>query len=418
MEKTGTSIVVSSAGFGKIKDDALVIGFFKDKTGLSNELKKFDSDNGNIISECIRSSKFIGEKNSIKSIFLNKSIKNIVLVGLGEEEKYDLSVLSGIIADVSKRLRDNSTESFSIYMESFKYNKIDDGQLIEKISLSCLIGLYKFTEYKTKDKDKIKYIKQITIITNSNKNFQDELDYASSVAGAVSKTRDLVNTPPNVATPEFVANYARELARKSGLKCTIFDEKQISKMKMGCFSAVGKGSVNKPRLVVLEYNGGKGKPVAIVGKGVTFDSGGLNVKPYPYILNMKDDKGGAISAIHVLEACAKLKLPVNVMSITPLCENMIDANAYRPDDVLTAYNGMTIEIKNTDAEGRLILADALSYAAEMKPQSIFCLATLTGASTIVLGSVGTPFLSTEQKLSERLKAASEKSLEKIWELPD
>ncbi len=418
MEKAITSVVVSKSGLSKIKDNALLIGLFKDKTGLTGDLKKLDNEHGRIISSCIKNNNFKAEKGDVKSVFVNKNIKNVVLAGLGEEDKYSLDVLSNIIADASKRLRDNSTESFSIYLESFKNNKLDEEELIEKIALSCLIGLYKFIDYKTKDKDKIKKIKQITLITSSNKNFQNELKYASVVAEAVSKTRDLVNNPPNVATPEYVANYAKGLAKKSNLKCSIFDEKQIEKMKMGCFFAVGKGSINKPRLVVLEYTGAKGKKqIALVGKGVTFDSGGLNVKPYPYILNMKDDKGGAIASMHIIEACAKLKLPVNVVAVTPLCENMIDADSYRPDDILTAYNKMTVEIKNTDAEGRLILADALAYAAEMKPQAIICLATLTGASTIVLGSVGTPFLSADNKLREKLKNASEKSLEKLWELP-
>ncbi len=419
MEKTSVSVVISKSGLSKIKDNALLIGFFKDKVGLTRDLKKLDNEYGNIISEFIKNNSFKAEKGEAKSVFANKSIKNIVLIGLGEEEKYNFDILSNTIADVSKRLRDNSTESLSIFLDSFKNGKLSDEELVEKTALSALVGLYKFTDYKTKEKDKAKSIKQITLITNSNKNFQNELKYASIVAEAVNKTRDLVNTPPNVATPGFVANYAKVIAKKSDLKCSVFDDKQIEKMKMGCFLAVGKGSINKPRLVVLEYNGaGKGKkPVALVGKGVTFDSGGLNVKPYPYILNMKDDKGGAIAAIHVADACAKLKLPINLIVVTPLCENMIDADSYRPDDILTAYNKITVEIKNTDAEGRLILADALAYAAEMKPQAIICLATLTGASTIVLGSVGTPFLSTDDKLSGKIKNASEKSLEKVWELP-
>ncbi|MBS3114250.1 leucyl aminopeptidase [Candidatus Woesearchaeota archaeon] len=455
MEKATISVKVLKSELSKVKDNALVIGFFKDKLGLSVELKKLDKDFNNIVSLCIKNSDFKGEKGEVKTIFVNKNIKNIVLVGLGEEEKYSFDVFSSTIADVSKRLRDNSTESFSIHLESFKNSKLNDKETVEKIALSSLMGLYKFTEYKTKGKDKIKNIKGITIITDSNKKFDSQTIYASVVADAVNKTRDLVNTPPNVATPEYVANYAKELAKptkikdfrgtskikdfavqkiqefsrtknpkdfsvKSNLKCTVFDEKQIAKMKMGCFIGVAQGSINKPRLVVLEYYGaGKiQKPIAIVGKGITFDSGGLNVKPYPFILNMKDDKGGAVAAMHVIEACSKLKLPVNLVVVAPLCENMIDAASYRPDDVLTAYNKMTVEIRNTDAEGRLVLADALAYAAEQyKPQAIIDIATLTGASMIVLGYAGTPFLSNDSKLGDKIKDASAKSLEKVWELP-
>jgi len=412
-----TSIVVSKIGLGKIKDNALLIGFFKNKLSLDRDLKKLDEEFDNIISSYVKSNSFKAEKGEAKSIFVNKNIKNVVLVGLGEENKFSLDVLSNMIADISKRLRDNETNTFSVYLNSFLNNKFKDAEVIEKLALSSLIGLYKFTEYKTKDKDKIKHIKQITIITSSNKNFSQEIKYASIVAEAVNKTRDLVNTPPNIATPEYVANYAKALAKKNNLKCAIFEEKQILKMKMGCFIGVAQGSSNRPRFVVLEYKGSNQKPVIVVGKGITFDSGGYNVKPYPYILNMKDDKGGAIAAIHIIEACAKLKLPLNLIVVTPLCENMIDAAAYRPDDILTAYNKMTVEIKNTDAEGRLILADALAYASELKPQAIVDIATLTGASMITLGYIGTPFISTDEKLTEKLKEASRKSLEKVWELP-
>ncbi len=419
MEKTTASVKVSKNEISKVKDDALLMGFFKAKLSLNEELKKLDSEYGNIISSCIKNNGFKCEKGELKGIYTNKSIKNIILVGLGEEEKYNLDVLSCIIADSSKRLRENGVETFSIYLDSFKNGKFRDEEIVEKIILSSLMGLYKFTEYKTKDKEKIKYVKEISIITNSGKNFDREVKYASIVADAVIKTRDLVNTPPNVATPEYIANYAKELAGKSGLKFTVFDEKQITKMKMGCFMAVAKGSINKPRLVVLEYYGAdrKKKPIVIVGKGITFDSGGLNLKPYPFILNMKDDKAGAISAIHIIEACAKLKLPVNLIVVTPFCENMIDAESFRPDDILTAYNGITVEIKNTDAEGRLILADALAYAAEMKPEAIIDIATLTGASLIVLGYVGTPFVCTDGNIRKSLNEASARSLEKLWELP-
>ena len=409
-----TIIKTSKTNLDKLKDNALLIGFFKDKSQLSHELKYLDSKLGSLISSYLKNNKFEGEKGELKNIYTNKDVKNVVLLGLGEEEKFSLDVLSSSIADASKRLRESGMETFSIHLDSFSNGKFKENDAVEKIALSCLIGLYKFTKFKTKNNNN-KSIKQITILTE--KSFEKELNYASVVAEAVSKTRDFVNMPPNVATPEYIASYAKDVAKKNGLKCTIFDEKQAEKMKMGCFMGVAQGSANKPRFVVLEYKGSSNKPIAIVGKGITFDSGGLNLKPYPYILNMKDDKGGAMAAIHVIEACAKLKVPVHLVVVAPFCENMIDAASYRPDDILTAYNGVTVEIKNTDAEGRLVLADALAYAAEMKPQAIFDIATLTGASMIVLGYIGTPFISTDERLSEKIKNASKKSLEKVWELP-
>ena len=424
MEKITASVKVLKSDLNKIKDNALLIGFFKDKLSLGAEIKKLDNKLSNIISSFIKNNNFKGEKGEAKTIYINKDIKNIVLVGLGEENRFTLDVLSNIIADVSKKLRENSTESFSIFLDTFSNNKFKYEEVIEKTTLSSLMGLYKFREYKTKENENAKQLKQITIITNSNKNFDNELKYASIVATALNKTRDLVNTPPNIATPQYIADYVKGICKNFVSKdkifdCKIFDEKQIEKLKMGCFLGVAQGSANKPRLVVIEYYGvsKKQKPIAIVGKGVTFDSGGLNLKPYPFILNMKDDKAGAIAAVHIIEASAKLDLPVNLVVVIPLCENMPSSTSFRPDDVLTAYNGMTVEIKNTDAEGRLILADALSYAAEFKPQAIIDIATLTGASLIALGYIGTPFLSTDGKISERIKEASKKSLEKVWEFP-
>ncbi|MBI1935839.1 leucyl aminopeptidase [Candidatus Woesearchaeota archaeon] len=418
MENQSVSVRSMKCSLDKVKDNALLIGFIKEKTGLSGELKKFDAEHGNIVSSFIRDNSFKAEKGDVKSIYINKSLKNIVLVGLGEQDKFSISVMQNAVADACKKLR-NGVESLSILLGSFSGGVLDEKELAEKASLGCLMGLYKFTEFKTKDKDKIKSIRQITLITDSGHNLEKETEYAAIVAEAVNKTRDFVNTPPNVATPEHIADYAKNIGKNFGIKAKIFDENGIAKMKMGCFLGVARGSVNKPRLVVLEYNGAakSKKPIVIVGKGVTFDSGGLNVKPYPYILNMKDDKGGALAAIHTIEACAKLRMPVNLVVIAPFCENMIDAASYRPDDVLTAYNGMTVEIKNTDAEGRLILADALAYAAELKPEVIIDIATLTGASMVTLGYVATPFLATDEKLSEKIKSASKKSLEKVWELP-
>ena len=417
MEKTATSVNVLKSDFSNVKDNAILVGFFKDRLNLSNELKRLDKENNGVVSSYIKDIKFKGEKGEARTIYLNKKIKHLVLVGLGEEDKYSIEVLSSTMADLSRKLRDSSFESFSILLSSFMGN-FNEEEAVEKIVQSIILGTYKFTEFKTKDKDNAKCLKQATIIVNSAKNFDAQIKYGYAVAEAVKKTRELVNTPPNIATPEFIANYAKELSKKSDIKCSIFDEKQIEKMKMGCIHAVGNGSLNKPRFVVMEYKeGGKQKPIAIVGKGVTFDTGGYNLKPYPYILNMKDDKGGALAAIHIIEACARLKFPLNIIAITPLCENMIDAAAYRPDDVLKAYNGMTVEIKNTDAEGRLILADALAYASELKPQAIIEMASLTGASMVALGFVATPFLSTDEKLSEKVKNASRKSLEKVWEFP-
>ena len=412
-------IRLAKAELNKLRDDALLIGFFKDKIEISPDIKKLDESANGLISSYMSNKLFDGDKGELKFIYLNRNIKNIALLGLGEEGKYSLETLSYLVADSLKKLRDNGILSVSILLNSLNHSKFDESEIIEKASLSSAVGLYRFTEFKTKEKSGNKNMKQVTLLSKSPESFEKELEYSLAIANAVNKTRDLVNTPPNIATPEYVADYSMNLANKAKLKCTVLDENEIKKLKMECFLGVAAGSANRPRMVILEYYGADRtkKPVAIVGKGITFDSGGINLKPYPSILNMKDDKGGAIAAIHIIEACARLKLRLNLVVIAPLCENMPSGTSYRPDDVLRAHNGMTVEIRNTDAEGRLILADALSYASQLKPEFIIDIATLTGASMIALGYVGTPFLCTDESLAERLKSASKKSLEKIWEFP-
>jgi leucyl aminopeptidase len=416
--KSKTPSVVSSKGkLADVKDNALLIGFFKDNLNLEGELKDFDTSINSVISSYIKDNKFEGDKCQTANIYVNKNVKNVILAGLGEKKDYNMEVLLKTIGDISRKIRDFGAGTFTVYLDSFNNGALSENEITDKIALGCVMGLYTFNEYKTKDKDKLKFIEKVAILTD--KEVSDQIDKTLIVADAVNKTRDLINCPPNIAVPEYVADYAKKLVEGTKIKCTIFDENQIEKLKMGCLLGVAKASVNKPRFLILEYNGkdDKERPLVLVGKGVTFDTGGLNVKPYPHMNNMKDDMGGATAVIHAIYACEKLKLPLNLTAIAPLCENSIDGTAYRPDDILTAYNKMTVEVKHTDAEGRLILADALAYAAEMKPAAIIDVATLTGASLVVLGSVGFPYFSNDSELGQKIKKASEKSLEKSWEMP-
>lgn len=415
--KKEPKIACSALNLDKSSYNALVIGIFRGR-GIEDAAKKANEKAGNVISDCLKSGDFRAEYGETRNLFVNKgSLKYIVLAGLGEEKEYKLEKFNSLIAEIAKRLRDSNIGKFGILLQSFASSSCDEGQIAENAAISIMLGLHQFTDYRTKELEKIKYADEITLVSEGN--YSESIRKSVIISEAIIKSRDLANTPPNVANPEYVANYAKELAKKSGMKCAILDRHGIEKLKMGCFLAVAQGSKNEPRLIVLEYSGaGKNeKPVVLVGKGITFDSGGLNIKPYPSMTTMKGDKTGAVTAIHTIEACALLKLPINVVSITPLCENMPDAASYRPDDVLKAYNGMTVEVKNTDAEGRMILADALAYAGKYSPKAIIDIATLTGATMVVLGSVGTPIMGNDEKLLGKIKEASKKSLDKVWEMP-
>jgi len=405
----------------QIKDRCLVIAFFEDKLKLNNEINKLDASINNITNNFIKNKDFKAEKNEIKSFYINnKNLKYLTLLGLGKEKDLTLNILMDTIGNLSKNLRQSDIKSFTLDLNSFKNKKFNNETYLEKITQAIILSLYQFTKFKTKDLDKIKNIEKVDIIVDkkniikSNKIVNDATIYAA----AVNKTRDLINTPPNIATPEYIADYAAKIAKNTGLKCTILDENQIEKLGMGCITAVAKGSSCKPRIFILEYKGkGNDKPIVLVGKGITFDTGGINVKPSSYLTTMKDDKAGACGVINILEACTRLKIKANVIGIGVLAENMIGSSSYRPDDILKSHSGLTVEITNTDAEGRLVLADALSYSLKYNPKAIIDIATLTGASIIALGYFASPVVGNDQKLIDRIKQASDSSLEKIWQFP-
>jgi leucyl aminopeptidase len=238
------------------------------------------------------------------------------------------------------------------------------------------------------------------------------------IAAGVKRARDLINEPPNYLLPAHLAVAALKMAQEVGVKCIVHDINWIREQKMGALLGVTQGSANPPQFVELDYAGSDAAPLIFVGKGITFDSGGISIKPADGMEAMKNDMGGAAAVIGAVEAVARLKLPMHVMGLIPICENLPSGTAYRPADVLTARNGKTIEIISTDAEGRLILADALCYAADFKPQAVIDLATLTGACVVALGeNVAAGFFCNDDELSRQIKIASNATNEKLWRLP-
>jgi leucyl aminopeptidase len=236
---------------------------------------------------------------------------------------------------------------------------------------------------------------------------------------AVLATRDLMHHPSNTATPTFMAKVAQAMARKHKITCKVLEKKDMEKLKMGSLLGVARGSHEPPKFIVMEYKGGKAKdkPVVIVGKGVTFDTGGISLKPTVAMDEMKFDMSGGAVTIGTLQAAASLKLKVNVVGIVPATENMPGGSAIKPGDILTASNGKTIEVLNTDAEGRLILADALVYAQRYKPRALIDLATLTGAVIMALGHQAAAAIGTDAKLIQKLIDSGDATGERLWELP-
>ncbi|MCL2767938.1 MAG: leucyl aminopeptidase, partial [Synergistaceae bacterium] len=280
------------------------------------------------------------------------------------------------------------------------------------------LGAYSFDKYKTKkdDEDNKRKLENVYIAGAKN----ESLSKGIIVACSQNYARDLTNEPGNVIYPQTLAECAKKLADQLGLDCEVWDEKRIIKEKMGCLYAVGAGSKNPPRFIHLTYRPAgvkKARKIAIVGKGLTFDSGGLDIKPPEFLRTMKGDKSGACNVLGIMRGIAKLKPKVEVHGIIGAAENMPGGASFRPDDILTARNGKTIEIDNTDAEGRLVLADALCYASELKPDVIIDMATLTGACAVALGSYRAGLFSNDDDLAGEILSASEACGENLWRLP-
>ena len=286
-----------------------------------------------------------------------------------------------------------------------------------------MLGSYSFKKYKSKKEDK--RTDEILISTESFdnskidiKDIQNSIDMAQIIAKATNEAKDIVNTTPADMTPEKLANYAKEISKELDLECFIGDIKFLEKEKMGAFLAVAQASINEPKLIHLSYKPKNPKfRVVFVGKGLTYDSGGLSLKPSDYMVTMKSDKSGASAALHIIKAIAMLKLPIEVHSIIGAAENMIGGNAYKPDDVLKARNGKTIEVRNTDAEGRLVLADCLDYAQDLKPDYLIDLATLTGACAVALGEYTSGVMGHNSSLKHSFVSSALKSGELVGTLP-
>ena len=310
------------------------------------------------------------------------------------------------------------------YAINNKYNEVavecpitDEGEYYcQAFSEGLILSSYRFLNYLTDERGKY-HLKSITMVGSCN---EDAAKKGAIIASAVCDSRDLGNHPGNIATPSKLANFAKEVGKKGGMKVTIFDREEFTKMGMGSFAGVAQGTNEPPKFIIMEYNGGKKeeKPVILVGKGLTFDTGGVSLKPGLNMDQMKFDMCGSAVVFGAMNAIASLKPKMNVVAIVPSTHNMLGGSAIRPGDILTAYNGKTIEVLNTDAEGRLILADALSYASKhYDPEYILDFATLTGAVVITLGHIATGLMSNNETLVENIKVSSDNTGEHVWQLP-
>jgi len=342
-----------------------------------------------------------------------------VLLGAGGRSNLDRERLRKVAAHAVHSAQALKASQMALTFPA--QSEYDDETVAQALTEGCHLGGYSFDKYRAEG-DRKTEVTSVTIIatdTFARAAVEAGVEAGTILSEAACKARDMVNAPANELTPTEMASRAKASARSYGYKCKVLELKDMEKLGMAGLINVSKGSTQPPKFIILEHNGAGAKDpkYVFVGKGLTFDSGGLCLKPAPKMDEMKGDMGGGAAVIGALEAVARLELPVNVVGLVAATENMTGGDAYRPGDILTMMNGKTVMIDNTDAEGRLVLSDALVYADRYNPKAIIDLATLTGAALIALGQVATACVGTDPKLIEDLKAAGNRSFERIWELP-
>ena len=395
----------------------LVVGLYENDNDHLNS-KELDPILHSTIREIISNKEFkavVGARLIIPTMGKGP-MKKIMLMGLGKKEKFNNEIARIVSAKAALKVREMEISEFSI----LPYSNLDEG-LIEAISEGIALSLYSFNRYKTNDKGEKSKVKQVTILINADKNkIQPIIDRTGLLVEAVNLARDLSNLPPNDCSPSQLASIAVSVGTEYGLKTRIVERYEMESLGLNGIVSVGKGSQNPPKLIILEYHGSTDdrKPYLLVGKGVTFDTGGISLKDHDKMDEMKFDKSGGCNVVAIMKAVASLKLPINVVGIIPSVENMPSSTSYRPGDIIKMYNGKTVEVLNTDAEGRLILADALSFGiASYNPKAVIDLATLTGACIIALGTNVAAVIGTNKKFIDELHQVSDRTGEKIWELP-
>lgn len=371
------------------------------------------------IRKTVESAGFSGRTEEVITLLVAERRK-VTLIGLGKRDTLSLRGARAAITTAGRTARKQRDTHIAVHLP-YDLPGFDAEETALFVADHIAQSNYKYDAYITVKKEPAKFPAAATVIPRPDldkKRIKDLSVTARAVTEAVTTVRDLGNTPANILTPERLAERAEEVCKRVGVKCTVYGKREIERMKMGGLIAVNRGSDLDPRFVVMEYAPRRGKQhVALVGKGITFDSGGISIKPAEKMEEMKFDMCGAAAVIGIIEAVAKLELPVKVTGIFAATENLPSGSAYKPGEIITMMNGKTVEIVNTDAEGRMILADALHYASKLKPDHLLDYATLTGACVVALGSEAAGLFSNDDELARKLIEAGERTGERLWRLP-
>lgn len=394
------------------KEKTVLIPFFKDGKNIPEIYREWYKTRE-------KAGDFTGKKGENLTLFPDSPLEpaSILFYCLGQFDKSKSSSVRSSIALAVKKLREHSIPELALVL-----NK-DLLKFSQEIGEALALANYNTALYKTgkaQQEAEEKVIKKLTLVGEIDRVGKYNLEEGLKIGLAVNQVRDLVNSPHNIVNPDILAAKAQEICTENRLKIKVLDKKQLEKLKMGALLGVNQGSVHGAKIVVMEYLplGKRQEPVVLVGKGVTFDTGGVNLKPSNGIAEMHMDMAGAAAVLGVFMLLKELEIKQNVIGVIPLTDNSVDAHAQKPGDIVTSYSGKTIEIGNTDAEGRLILCDAISYAIKTyKPSAIIDVATLTGACIVALGDQMAGLFGNNDKMKERMKNAALETDEEVWEMP-
>ena len=403
--------------------EAIVVNLFEGVTAPAGASGAVDAALDGAISALIAAGDFRGKSNEVVVLYPAGKLpaRRVFIVGLGKAEKFSVEGIRKAAAAVARKARELGVTRLHTIVHGAGIGGIEMEAAAQAVVEGTLLSLYRYHELKTQLEDVRPNLETLTLVEfdpTKRAALEAGAQAGRIIAEAVWLARDLVNRPANVATPSAIAETARAMADAVGLHCRIMEKPEMEALGMGAFLAVNQGGGEPAKMVILEHNAGREDlpTVVLVGKGITFDSGGISIKPSQDLWKMKDDMAGAAAVIGALQAVAGLDAPLHVVGLAPLTENMPDAWASKPGDVVKSLKGLTVEIHSTDAEGRMILIDALTYAAHFKPQAIVDIATLTGAQAVALGTPAAAVMG-DDTLVARLREAGNATYERVWPLP-
>jgi len=414
---------IKSGSPEKQRSGCVVVGVFEGRK-LTASAQAIDKASGGFLTEVLRRGDLEGSLG--KTLLLHSVPKvpadRILLVGLGREREFNEPGFRNAMSAAVKALKSTGASEATVCLTDVPLKRHDTGWKVEHAVLAIMEGAYRFDKLKSKAPENKRALRKVVLhVARRNEITEGEaaIDRGVAIAEGMALAKDLGNLPGNHCTPTYLAEQAVELGKRHGIKVDVLEQKDCEKLGMGCFLAVARGSAQPPKFIVMEYQGGKRDqpPVALVGKGITFDTGGISIKPAAEMDEMKFDMCGAASVLGTMKAIALMKLPLNVVGVVPSTENMPGGRAIKPGDVVTTMSGQTVEILNTDAEGRLILCDALTYVEKYKPAAVVDIATLTGAMVIALGHVATGLFANSDPLARELISAGETAWDRAWHMP-